>query len=61
MFADDLAFLVKSKDANILLKYLERLSVEWELKINKSKSGVMPLHKKKKVNREGLRGFPVVK
>ena len=60
MFADDLAFLVKSKDTNILLKYLERLSVEWELKINKSKSGVMPLHKKK-VNREGLRGFPVVK
>ena len=60
MFADDLAFLVKSKDANILLKYLERLSVEWELKINKSKSGVMPLHKKT-VNREGLRGFPVVK
>ncbi|KAM3130714.1 hypothetical protein pb186bvf_017128 [Paramecium bursaria] len=59
-FADDLVFITKSSNVNLLLKYLEVMSVKWELGINKAKSGVMPLHKKK-ITSTQLRGIPIVK
>ncbi|KAM3128064.1 hypothetical protein pb186bvf_019827 [Paramecium bursaria] len=57
-FADDLVFITKSSNVSLLLKYLEVLSVKWELMINKAKSGVMPLHKRK-ITSTQLRGIPI--
>ena len=60
IFADDIVFLTKQNNVNLLLKYLENMTVNWNLFFNKKKSGIMYLHKRNS-DSKSLRGFPIVK
>jgi hypothetical protein len=60
-YADDVAFIIDERELNNFIKTLTQLSEQYNLSINKSKSGIMYLHKRvSSLKSTHIDDFPIV-